>query len=103
MAYSVITSRIAKRDIADIGKYIATESQSLEMAIKVVDEIERQILDLNQMPKRYALVSDERLSQKGFRSIPIKNYIIFYVVEEQAKTVNIVGVLHNKRDWINLL
>jgi plasmid stabilization system protein ParE len=30
-------------------------------------------------------------------------YLIFYIVSEKDKTVNIVRILYGRRDWIHLL
>jgi toxin ParE1/3/4 len=103
MTYRVIPSIQAEKDILAIVEYILHESNCTETTQKILNTLNKQIKSLDTMPKRFALVADERLAQKGFRLMPVKNYIIFYVVEEQSKTVNIVSVLHNKRDWINLL
>ena len=49
------------------------------------------------------LNSDERLAQEGVRSFPVKNYTIFYVVDEQIQIVTIISVMYSKRNWANLL
>ena len=103
MKYKVITLQHAKKELVEIQQYITEELQSPQAAFDFVDDIEEQILNLEHMPKRFALVDDERLASKGVRLIPVKNFLIFYVVDEEAKTVNIVSVMYGKRDWMNLL
>jgi len=76
MVYNVKTTRRAENDIYEIGEYIATELHAPESAGKLVDDIESQISDLNHMPKRFALVSNEKLASRGLRSIPVKNYLM---------------------------
>ena len=46
---------------------------------------------------------EERLAAKGYRVLPVKNYLIFYKVNEAEKCVDIIRILYNRRDWINLL
>ncbi|MCL1884142.1 MAG: type II toxin-antitoxin system RelE/ParE family toxin [Defluviitaleaceae bacterium] len=87
----------------DVTKYIITEYDAPDLAHRIANKIKSNIAELGFMPKRFSLVLDELLAQRGFRSIPVENYIIFYIVNENKKTVNIVSVMHNKRDWINLL
>jgi len=103
MEYKVTTSRRAKRNIADIGKYIATQLHAPETAREYLDNFKNQIAELNHMPKRFALVSDERLAKMGLRSAQVKNYSIFYIVEEQTQAVTVISVMYNRRDWVNLL
>jgi toxin ParE1/3/4 len=55
------------------------------------------------MPLRNALVADERLAYKGIRKIMVDNYIVFYIVTEENKTVTIIRMLYGRRGWMNLL
>lgn len=87
----------------EITEYITVNLDSHEAARKLLISLNKQMNSLDTMPKRFALVSNEKLAKKGIRSIPVKNYLIFYVVDEQSKTVNIVSVMYSKRDWLNLL
>ena len=103
MEYNVIISSRAKQDISKIGKYIAIELYSPVAARKLMNEIENQITNLSHMPKRFALVSDERLALLDIRSVPVKNYNIFYIVSEHTAAVTIISIIYHKRDWTNLL
>jgi addiction module RelE/StbE family toxin len=103
MIYKVIVSRQAEMDMVEIGRYISRELKSLQAANTLQDEFDEKILDLEQMPRRYALVSDERLALLGYRAIPVKNYLIFYTVDAPAQTVMIIRVVYGARDWAHLL
>jgi len=103
MNYSIVTTRRAKNDLIDIGLYIAEQLHSPKAAIDLLDYIEQHILSLEQMPKKFALVSDERLANLGIRKLPVKNYLIFYFIDEQTKTVTITRILYGRRDWAHLL
>ena len=103
MIYDLIISEPAEDDMTDIGMYITQTLHSPVAALNLLDEIDKQIISLEQMPKRYALVSDERLAKLGIRSIPVNNYLIFYTVDEYMQSVTIIRILYGKRDWANLL
>jgi len=103
MIYQVIISEPAEIDMVAIGLYISEELHSPEAADNLLDEIEQQILSLEQMPKKFALVSDEGLASKGIRLIPVKNYLVFYFTDEQSKTVTITRVLYGRRNWVHML
>ena len=40
---------------------------------------------------------------KGYRSIKVKNYVIFYVIHEENNTVILHRFLYSKMDWANIL
>lgn len=55
------------------------------------------------MPLRNVLVADDILSYKCIGKIMVDNYIVFYIVNEESKTVTIIRILYGRRNWINLL
>jgi len=103
MSYQLVITEPAEIDMTKIGLYISKELHSPKAAIDLLDEIDQQILSLKEMPKRYTLVSDERLAHLGVRKIPIKNYLVFYAVDESTETVTIIRVMYGRRDWTEKL
>jgi len=101
--YKIQITEPAENDLRAIGVYIAKELLELNTAKKVVAKIGEVIMKLEKLPLRNALVLDERLALQGIRRILIDNYIAFYIITEENKTVTIVRILYNRRDWINLL
>ena len=41
--------------------------------------------------------------ENEYRNLPVKNYLVFYTVDEEQKTVEIYRVLYAKRDWKNII
>ena len=101
--YNIQITESAEKDIYEIGSYISKELLEPETAKKVVSEMAKGIITLEDMPLRNAIVADDRLAYKGIRKILIDNYIVFYIVTEESKTVMIIRILYNRRDWLNLL
>lgn len=101
--YIIEITEPAENDLFEIGYYIAKELLDPDIAKKVIDKIGETIIKLEEMPLRNALVADERLALQGIRKIIIDNYLVFYIVTEEMKTVTIVRILYGRRDWINLL
>jgi len=58
---------------------------------------------IKEKPYSRPLVHDEFLASLGIRSIRVKNYLIFYNIEEDNKYINAISFMYNKRDWINIL
>jgi toxin ParE1/3/4 len=103
MNYKIRTLRKAKRNLEGIIRYITEKLHDPQAATSLLNAIEKEITSLDTMPKRHALVSDKRLAKQGIRQIPVKNYTIFYAVNDQTSTVNIISVMYSKRDWANVL
>ena len=46
---------------------------------------------------------DEYLTEKGLRFAIIKNYLMFFIVDEENKIVTVIRFLYRRRDWKNIL
>ena len=103
MNYSLNITDIAEEDILSTVKYIANVLKNPKAASNLLDEIERHEGILENSPDIYPLVSDEYLAKKGLKYVIIKNYLMFYTVNDVKKIVNIIRFLYGRRDWKNLL
>ena len=84
----------AEADLDEIWYYTATESQSIEIAGRLVDFITARFLYLASYP-HLGRRRDEGL-RPGLRSFPIGEYVIIYRVE--AEDVLILHVIRGSRD-----
>ena len=103
MTYDLVITDPAESDMIDIGLYVAQTLGSPIASQNLLNELDNHILSLEVMPKRYPLVLNSRLARLGIRSIPVKNYLIFYTVDDDAQSVVIIRVLYGKRDWASLI
>ena len=101
--YDIQITESAEKDLHEIGSYISKELLEPTTAKKMISKIAKGINSLEDMPLRNAVVADEKLAYKGIRKIMVDNYIIFYIVTEENKTVTILRILYGRRDWMNLL
>ena len=101
--YSVVIGKLAERDILEIASYIQEVLFQPESARRIYRSIKEQISSLATMPDRYALMGEEPYTAKGVRKVRVENYLIFYIVNEKAKTVSILRVPYNRREWHNLI
>ena len=101
--YNIEITEPAENDLYEIGSYIVEELLEPDIAKKVINKIGDAILSLEDMPLRNGVVADEKLALQAIRKIFVDNYIVFYIVTEENKTVTIVRILFGRRDWINLL
>jgi len=101
--YNIDISEPAGQDIRQAVAYIDEELQNRIAAEKLLDDVEKAILSLTDMPLRYPLVSDKILAGWGIRYFSVNNYLIFYVVREKTKNVVIERFLYKRRDWMAIL
>ncbi len=97
--YNIIITKNAEHDILETARYISFELQNPYAANSLLDLIDDKVNSLSEMPTRHKLVDDEFLSKQGFRAIQIKNYTLFYRVNEIENTVVVQRFLYSKRNW----
>jgi len=103
MSYSINITDLAEEDILATVRYIANTLKNPVAANNLLDEIERHEKILEDTPNIYPFVNDVYLSDKGLKYVIIKNYLMFYTIDEDNKIVNIIRFLYKRRDWKNIL
>jgi len=103
MNYLPNITDLAEEDILSTVKYITNDLKNPVAANNLLDEIERHQKNLEDNPYIYPLVNDDYLSEKGLRLIVIKNYLMFFIINEDNKIVNIIRFLYGRRNWKNIL
>ena len=103
MIYEVNVSEQAERDLRGIFEYIAFELQSPENASGQLDRLEEQILSLDTMPERYRKYEKEPWKSRGFRVLPVDNYVVLYIPDSDKKVVTILRVMYAGRGIDNQL
>jgi len=93
----------AEKDLLSILDYISTILKSPSAAENLLNAIEENTKVLTENPFIFPLAQDEYLGKLGIRHMLIKNYFLFYSIEEDAETVSIIRIMYARRDWINLL
>ena len=97
--YKVKIFPTAQNDLRDIVAYLNNLSPNI--AIEYYDLIIEKISTLSTMPKRCPLAKDTQLKLRGYRSMLVKNYIVFYIIND--KTVEIRRILYARRQYEYLL
>lgn len=103
MTYTVTLTRAALADIQAAALYISDTLMNRRAANKLLDDIDRQLGILAEMPYINPLVKDDILAANGFRIQMVDNYMAFYIVHENEKTVSVIRFQHSRRDWITFL
>ena len=103
MAYKLIVSTEAHRDIDEITAYIACDLNNTQAAISFIDNVESSYRYIVENLHMYGMCADARLRKEGYRKIPLKNHLLIYRVDDAQKHVFIVRVLYDSRDYAKLL
>lgn len=101
--YRVDVSEPAENDLKDIIRYIESQLSAPVSALNMMELLEEAMAGLSDMPQRYPFVSDERLCQMGYRKLTVKNYIVFFSVDEKNKVVDVERILYGRRNWLRIL
>ena len=105
--YRVDVSEPAENDlryiVRYIVRYIASKSYAPISALHMMEFLEEAMAGLSDMPQRYPYVADELLSQMGYRKLLVKNYFVFFSVDEKKKVVDVERILYARRDWLRIL
>lgn len=98
MIFHVAYSAEARQDLRDIYEYIAYELLVSETAAGQTERIMKAIRSLEQMLMRHRLYEEEPWHSQGLRVLPVDNYLVFYLPDENSATVNIIRIMYGGRD-----
>ena len=103
MRYEVKLTAQAIEQIEEIVQYISKVLLAPETARKWADALQYEIAKLDSMPSRYPLTEEEPWHTKGIHKMPLKNFLVYYMINEGRKSVWITAVIYGQRDQITAL
>lgn len=74
-----------------------------QTAIRMLDTLEKELLSLSRLPNQVALTEEEPWHSAGIRKLSVKNYLVYFWVDEDQKQVQITAVVFGQRDQRNVL
>jgi len=89
----------AYRDLDGIYTYIAENLLEPGTALNMVDELERAIFSLEQLPERGPIRRTGTYANGDYRQLFVKNYVIIYRVMRKKKEVHIVTVRYTPSNF----
>lgn len=103
MAFQVVLTDKANDQLNNIVNYIASDKQSIDIALDYLEKIEQTILKLSEFPyigvkPRYSL-----LRKQGFLVLIVNKHLVFYKVIELNKSVIIYGIVDGRQEYKNLI
>ena len=96
--YRIIILPEAQQDIRNIVLYIARELAAPQAALNLQDEFEKEIKALTEMPKRIKTVDEHPWQEAGIRKIRVKNFYVYFLVDDDEMAVKVNAVIYVGRD-----
>lgn len=100
MRYDVKLTAQAIGQIEEIVQYISKVLFVPKTARKWADALQSEIAKLDFMPSRYPLTEEEPWHTKEIHKMPFKNFLVYYLIDEDKKAVWIMAVIYGRRDQI---
>jgi len=89
----VVRTHSARRDLKEIGRYIARQSQSLQIALRFLDRIDDKCSLYATQPEMGSPRPD---LAENVRCFPVGDYVVFY--EPHRGGIRVLLVTHGSRD-----
>ena len=90
--YNVGYSVDALGDLREIYSYIANELLVPETAVAQLGRIRKEVRSLDFMPARYTLVEWEPWHSMKMHQLPLDNYIVFDLVDDERMEVTVTRI-----------
>jgi toxin ParE1/3/4 len=103
MSYDIVITHSAEIDLEEITFNIADISKNIDIALKFIDELQASLEILKDFPESGSLPLDSMLLNKGYRFKIFKDYLIFYTIDKESKTVFIEKILNGKLDYVKIM
>ena len=94
--YEVRVTRQALKQMKEIVHYISNALMALDAADNLLDKMKAEITKLSSSEK-YALIDEEPWRTEGVRKIVVKNFLIYYWVDDENNRVQVTAVIYSRR------
>lgn len=102
-SYKIAVMPEAEADLTELRNYITEALLAPDTALAYVRSVRKEIGTLSEMPARYQLVDEEPERSSGVRRLIVKNFYVYYQIDEGAKRVYILNVIYTRRDQLKAL
>ena len=97
--YIVELSETANQDLNNIISYLRYTLSGDIIADKYKILFKQALRDLEDVAGSMPILSEELTGHKDIRKINVRNYIIFYIVDEEKSKAFVVRIGHAFMDW----
>lgn len=97
-SYTVQITPYAQNAVREIGQYIAVHLQSPRNSISTLSAIQNEIAGLRFMPAKIPLAPDEPWKSEGVHRMRVRNFYVYFWIDETNSIVQIINVVYVGRD-----
>jgi addiction module RelE/StbE family toxin len=101
--YDLKIMPLAEEDLDGIFDYIANTLEAPVAANRLMMAIEKAMQSPRTSPRIGPKCRDEALNKKGYRKLIVDDYIAFYLVNDEERTVTVMRVIYGRRNYTALL
>ena len=101
--YDYVLTDIAESDIDNVLSYISINLGNVVAAKALADEFIDQIDKFCLEPRAGKVVENEFLKRDDVRYFLVKNYIVYYVVDDVSRKIVVLRFVYGKRNQDNIL
>lgn len=98
MRYKVNVSAQIDAQMDEIADYIIHTLKAPQAAEDLLHALHRAIDSLDMMPERIPLSRHESLKALGLHCMVVRNYLIYFQIDEAERQVVVHAVIYGKRD-----
>ncbi len=97
--YIIEISETAKQDLENIISYLKYDLCEDIIADKYKILFKQELKKLEDVAGSMPILDEELTGHKNIRKINVRNYIIFYIIDEENNKVFVVRIGHVFMDW----
>ena len=101
--YTIRITRQARDHLREIKKYLTEELLAPDAARNTIATLKKEVLTLTKMPSRIKLTEEELWRSEGIHRMRVKNYYVYFWIDEKKRTVQITSVIYVARDQVKQL
>lgn len=103
MRYTVKLTAQAVGQIEETVQYISKVLLAPETARKWADALQSEMKKLDAMPSRYPLTEEEPWRARGIHRMPVKHFLVYFLVDEEEQVVWVTAVIYGRKDQVTAL
>lgn len=100
--YLIHITQFAENQLRDIKNYIAGDLHAPEHANHFLDVLEKNIATLSLFPQRIVLVDEEPWHSEGIHKMVIKNFIVYFWIDEANMIVQVTAVRNQVKQLLKM-
>ena len=96
--YTIRITRQAREHLREIRRYIEKELLAPIAAKNTITAIRKEIESLSVMPGKVHLTPEQPWHDQDVHRDRVKNYYIYFWIDEENKIIQIIGVIYIRRE-----